>query len=201
MKGPSIKGIVIAEVAAHVRRLVAKGRIAAEQLEARLEAEDLALLEAKIQPALWYSVYSFERLMQVMADAEAGDDREDYLRRNGRVLTAQLQELGLYSQLERSDDGEDGSPDTLSQRAVKRTLSLWNAMVNFSCCRFRMESEDPLVFRVDVDDAEHFVPVLRVANAGFLEGVFSHLAGTPVRVEIDEDERAHFVYRIQLERG
>jgi hypothetical protein len=201
MKGPCIKGIVIADVAANLRRLVEKGRIAPEQLEVRLEAEDLALLEAKVQPALWYSIYSFERLMQVMADAEAGDDREGYLRRKGRITAERIQELGLYAQLERSDDGADGSPDTLSERAIKLTLSLWPAMVNFSRCRLQMESDDPLVFRVDVDDAEHFVPVLRVANAGFLEGVFSHLADAPVRVEIDEDEDAHFVYRIQLERG
>jgi hypothetical protein len=201
MKGPSIKGIVIAEVAAHVKRLVEKGKIAPEQLEARLEAEDLVLLETKVQPALWYSIYSFERLMQMMADAEAGDDREGYLRHNGRIITERLQELGLYAQLERRDDGADAPPGTLSERAIKRTLSLWPALVNFSRCRLQMESDDPLVFRVDVDDAEHFVHVLRVSNAGFLEGVFSHLADAPVRVEIDEDDDTHFVYRIQLERG
>jgi hypothetical protein len=57
------------------------------------------------------------------------------------------------------------------------------------------------VFRIDVDEAEHYVHLLRVANAGFLEGVFSHLADAPVRVEIDEDRRDHFVYRIRLPNG
>ena len=82
---------------------------------------------------------------------------------------------------------------------MKRTLSLWHAMVNFSRWRCLAESDDPPVFRIDVDEAEHYVPVLRVANAGFLEGVFSYLAGAPVRVEVDEDQRDHFAYRVRLQ--
>lgn len=201
MQGPSIKGIVIAAVAEHVLRLVEKGRIASEQLEARLEKEDLALLETKIQPALWYSIYSFERLNQLMVDAEAGDDREGYLRRNGYILAKRMRKMGFYAQLERSRGGEEGSPNALSESAIKLTLSLWQAMVNFSRWNCRRESEDPLVFRIDVDDAEHYVHLLRVANAGFLEGVFSHLANTPVCVEIDENRHDHFVYRIRFQSG
>jgi len=74
-------------------------------------------------------------------------------------------------------------------------------MVNFSRASCRLESDDPPVFRIDVDEAEHYIPLLRVANAGFLEGVFSYLAGAPVRVEIDENRRDHFVYRLRLQTG
>ena len=74
-------------------------------------------------------------------------------------------------------------------------------MVNFSRWRCRLESDDPPVFRIDVDEAEHYIPLLRVANAGFLEGVFSYLANAPVRVEIDEAQREHFVYRLRLEKS
>jgi hypothetical protein len=52
MREPSIKGIVIAAVAANVLRLVEQGKISREQLEVGLEKEDLKLLETKIQPAL-----------------------------------------------------------------------------------------------------------------------------------------------------
>ncbi len=203
MQGPSIKGIVIAAVAAHVLRLVDKGKITSEQLEAQLEKEDLELLETKIQPALWYSVYTYERLNQLMVDAEAGSDREGYLRRNGRIMAKMLRTAGLYPQLEGSKSGEGDSRNTpsLSEWEIKLTLSLWQAMVNFSRPTCRRESDDPPVFRIDVDEAEHYVPLLRVANAGFLEGVFSHLAGSPVRVEIDEDQLDHLVYRIRCESG
>ena len=74
-------------------------------------------------------------------------------------------------------------------------------MVNFSRWRCRLESDDPPVFRIDVDETEPYVPVLRVANAGFLEGVFSYLADAPVLVEIDENRRDHFVYRLRLQGG
>ena len=80
-------------------------------------------------------------------------------------------------------------------------MSLWNGMVNFSRASCRLESDDPPVFRIDVDEAEHYIPLLRVANAGFLEGVFGYLADAPVRVEIDEDERDHFVYRLELPKS
>ena len=194
MNKPSIKGIVIADVAANVRRLLEKGRIAPGQLE----EEDLAFLETKIQPAVWYCIYQFERLMQAMADAEAGDDREGYFRRTGRIMAERLQELGLYPQLERGDEGADGPLGALNEHVIKRTLSLWNVMVNFSVCRGRLETADSPAFWVEVDDAEDYVSVLRMANAGFMEGVFGHLAGSPVSVEIDKDEPAHIAYRIQL---
>jgi hypothetical protein len=44
-------------------RLVEAGRIA---LEARLDAQDLDILVAKIQPALWYPIESHDRLLRVM---------------------------------------------------------------------------------------------------------------------------------------
>ena len=199
MRGPSVKGIVIAAVAEHVVRLVGQGKIARKQLEARLEEEELALLETKIQPALWYSIYSYERLNQLMVDAEAGDDLEAYLRGNGHIMSKRLQKLGLYAQLKPSG-GEKGSAGAFSEWGVKRTLSLWHAMVNFSRWSCRVEADDPPVFRIDVDEAEHYVPLLRVANAGFLEGVFSYLADAPVRVEIDEARRDHFVYRLRVQK-
>lgn len=203
MQGPSIKGIVISAVANHVLRLVEKGCITRERLEAQLEKEDLELLETEIQPALWYSIYSYERLNQLMVEAEAGSDLEGYLRRNGHIMAKLLRKVGFYPQLEGSKWGEEGSRNTpsFSEWEIKRTLSLWQAMVNFSRWNCRRESEDPLVFRIDVDDAEHYVHLLRVANAGFLEGVFSHLANTPVCVEIDENRHDHFVYRIRFQSG
>jgi len=201
MRGPSIKGIVIAAVAEHVLRLVEKGKIAREQLEVGLEKEDLELLETKIQPALWYSIYSYERLNQLMVDAEARGDLEGYLRRNGHIMSKRLQKLGLYAQLKPASGVEEGSVGALSEWGIKRTLSLWHAMVNFSRFSCRLESDDPPVFRIDVDEAEHYIPLLRVANAGFLEGVYSYLADAPVRVEIDEDRRDHFVYRLRLQKS
>jgi hypothetical protein len=132
-----------------------------------------------VQPALWYSIYSCERLNQLMIEAEAGDDVEGYLRRNGHIMSKLLQKSGPYAQLKPADAGEKGSAGSFSERSIKRTLSLWHAMVNFGRWSCRAESDDPPVFRFDVDEAEHYVHVLRVANAGFLEGVFGYLADAP----------------------
>ena len=58
-------------------------------------------------------------------------------------------------------------------------------MVNFSQWSCAMESEQPRVFRIDVGGAARFPWVLRQANAGFLEGVFSGLAQRSVLVSIE----------------
>jgi hypothetical protein len=55
---PSIKGSALSSVVEDVRALRDSGRISADRLEASLEAADLALLETKIQPALWYPIQS-----------------------------------------------------------------------------------------------------------------------------------------------
>jgi len=198
MRGPSIKGIVIAAVAANVQRLVEQGKISNEQLELALEKEELDLLQAKIQPALWYPIRSYDRLDQLMLSAEGTGDIEAYLRRNGTIMSKLVQQAGLYSQLQPTSGSEKRSVRALSEWGVKRTLSLWHGMVNFSRVSCRLESDDPPVFRIDVEEAEPFSPLLRVANAGFLEGVFGYLADAPVRVEIDENRRDHFVYRLRL---
>ena len=136
-----------------------------------------------------------------MADAEAGGDLEGYLRRNGLLMARLVQQAGLYSQLQPASGSATRSVSALSDWGVRRTLSLWHGTVDFSRVSCRLESDDPPVFRIDVDEAEHFSPRLRVANAGFLEGVCGYRADAPVRVEIDEDQRDHFVYRLRLPKS
>ena len=185
MRGPSIKGIVIAAVAEHVVRLVEKGKITREQLEARLEEEELELLEVKIQPALWYSIYSFERLQQLMADVEDGGDLHGYLRRNGHIMAKRLQKLGLYAQLKPAGGGEKASAGGLSEWGIKRTLSLWQAMVNFSRWRCQVESDDPPVFRIDVYEAEHVIMAPGREGAGWLKSVAADLGLALCRNPVD----------------
>ena len=51
MAAVSIKGTALSTLVEDVKRLVDEGHISREELEVRLEASDLALLEAKIEPA------------------------------------------------------------------------------------------------------------------------------------------------------
>jgi hypothetical protein len=193
MAQASIKGSVIVAVTDDLLRLVEAGRIARDALDARLEARDVEILDAKIQPALWYPIESYDRLLRALVHFDGGRDPEAYLRSRGRKTAARLAEAGLYAQLR-----GDAQMATLDLAQVKRTLSLWAAMVNFSQASAALESEQPRVFRIEVSDAAKFPAVLRQANAGFMEGVFSGLAQRAVTVSVEGERPDSFAYRVQL---
>jgi hypothetical protein len=54
MAVPSIKGTAFQSVVEHLRRLLEAGWLSPDDLELRLEAEDLRLLDEKVLPGLWY---------------------------------------------------------------------------------------------------------------------------------------------------
>jgi hypothetical protein len=189
----SIKGSVLVAVTDDLLRLLQAGRIARDALEARLEARDVEILDAKIQPALWYPIESYDRLLRALVGFDGGRDPEAFLRARGRKTAQRLAEAGLYAQLR-----GDGEAATLDLVQVKRTLSLWAAMVSFSEARASLESEQPRAFRIEVSDAAKFPQVLRQANAGFMEGVFSGLAQRPVAVSIEDERGDRFAYRVRV---
>lgn len=191
MAQASIKGSVLVGVTDDLLRLLEAGRISRDALEARLERQDLDLLDSKIHAALWYPIESHDRLLRVLVDLDGGRDPEGFLRDRGRRAAARLAEAGIYAQLR-----GDARAATLDLAQVKRTLSLWAAMVNFSQPSCALESESPRVFRIDVADAAKFPWVLRQANAGFLEGVFSGLAQRDVAVTLVDEHADVFAYRV-----
>jgi hypothetical protein len=201
MPTPSIKGSAIVAAVADVNRLVEAGRISREELEVRLEAEDLELLDEKIQVSGWYPVASYGRIADLLAELEAGTEgREAYLMGRGRATADRLFEAGLYSQLERVKERVDNLDDAhvFDPYQVRLTLSLWGAMVNFTRWHFEPNPGDPESFTCEVFDAAAFPEALRLSNAGFLEGVFSRLANALVEVRCQSTGPDTFVYRARV---
>lgn len=197
MSADSIKGSVIVAVTDDLQRLLDEGRLRRETLEARLEPEDLETLDAKIQAALWYPIASYDRLLRALLDAEGPPDEEAWLRGRGRRSAERLRAAGIYAQLGRPQ----GAPPGLDERRIRLTLSLWKALITFARWEVTAEAESPPTFRIDVEDAAAFPRVLRVANAGFLEGVFGGLAERRVAVSIADERADRFAYRIRVEEG
>jgi hypothetical protein len=201
MPTPSIKGSAIIAAVADVNRLLEAGRISREDLEVRLEAEDLELIDEKIQVSVWYPVASYGRIADLLAEVEAGPGgREAYLMRRGRATADRLFEAGLYTQLERVKERVDNLDDAqvFDPYQVRLTLSLWGAMVNFTRWHFEPNPEAPESFTCEVSDAAAFPEALRLSNAGFLEGVFSRLVNSPVEVTIQTTGPDTFLYRARV---
>ncbi|HEX5065994.1 MAG TPA: hypothetical protein VFY49_07765, partial [Myxococcota bacterium] len=193
MTQASIKGSVIVAVTDDLLKALESGRVGRDALEARLEARDLEILDAKIQPALWYPIECYDRLLCLLVEIEGGSEPGCFLRARGRKAAQRLAEAGIYAQLR-----GDSQAATLDLAQVKRTLSLWAAMVSFSQASAALESERPRIFRIDVSDAAKFPWVLRQANAGFMEGVFSGLAQRAVAVSIEGERADRFAYRVEV---
>ena len=100
---PSIKGSALARWWRTCARCATAGGISADQLEARLEAADLALLDGKVQPALWYPIESYRRLTELLLDL-AGRGDPHYVADRGARAAQRLWESGLYVQLQHGEE-------------------------------------------------------------------------------------------------
>jgi hypothetical protein len=198
---PSIKGSTIAVAVADVNRLVEEGRISREEVEMRLEPDDLALVDEKIHVAGWYPVASYGRIADLLDDVEAGaEGHEAYLIRRGHATADRLFAAGLYAQLERVKERVDNLDDArvFDPHQVRLTLSLWGSMVNFTRWHYEPDPADPRAFTCEVSEAAGFPDALRFSNTGFLEGVFSRLAKAPVEVTSKRTGPDTFVYRARV---
>ena len=96
MPAPSIKGTAFQSVAEDVRRLAASGRVSREALEARLEADDLRLLDEKVAPGLWYPLSTYRRLTEVLLEVEGRGDPAYVVRRGARAAERLFAALGEW---------------------------------------------------------------------------------------------------------
>jgi hypothetical protein len=86
---PSVKGVNFLPTWERVTALAAENRVSRDELEARLEAEDLEILDGKPEPSLWYPIASLDRLSHVLVDLEGGGCPE-YQKALGRQAVESL---------------------------------------------------------------------------------------------------------------
>jgi hypothetical protein len=197
----SIKGSAFQSVVDDVQALVAAGRVAPAELEARLPAQDLRILAEKVLPGLWYPLATYRRLTELLVAVEGGD-RPDYVVRRGARAAERLFAAGLYLQLERGDEigaQKRARGEGWTEREGNLVSSLAGAIFNVSRWRFTVDSE--AVHRIEVSEAEELPEVSRLAAQGFVEYTASRLAGGPVRVSSERLGRSRIVFTLRLDRG
>ena len=102
MAAPSIKGSAFQSVVSDLVGLIEAGRISRETAEARLEADDLRLLDDKILPGVWYPIASYRRMTELLWEVE-GNRAPAYLMARGARSAERLFEAGLYQQMQRGE--------------------------------------------------------------------------------------------------
>jgi hypothetical protein len=194
---PSIKGSALSSVVEDVRALRDSGRISAERLETSLEAEDLALLEAKVQPALWYPIRSYARLTQLLLQV-AGRGDPQYIVDRGARAAQRLWESGLYVQLQHGEEKAAKARRTggaLTERDSRMITTLSGAIFNFTRWSYRLEESRALI---EVREAADWPDVSVWAAQGFLEYVVSRLRRTETKVEAVRVERDRVEFRFRV---
>lgn len=173
--GPSLKGAIFQMATEAVKQAIEAGRISREDLEAKLEAQDLQFLEEKIIVGTWYPVDSFDRLVR-LTGGPATAQYPDYLIRRGREAAEKLLGSQVYRRFH----------DTIRERGDKggtSMLTLAQLMMNFSSWKLLpYENDDTSHFVIEVTEAGPMPDVLRYTAQGFIERVAELMVGGPMKV-------------------
>jgi hypothetical protein len=171
----SVKGSIIAAVIAELARLRDAGQVVEEELEARLGAEELALLDSKINPAAWYPMAGYTRLLQLLGDTEGGGSPGYFVAR-GRANARHLIDAGLYEQLSfigRWTESIRGAADEATAIAtyaskLKLVVSLATSIYNVGRWLVEPDEVHPGRVRIAIRDAGDYSEPMRLAAEGFL---------------------------------
>lgn len=179
MSVPEVKGIILVGVVDDLLRLKGAGEIDDTDLEARLEASDLALLDEKVDPARWYPVASYERMVELLYDVEGGRDPA-YLRRRGEASAQRLVAAGVYQQLNALESGAKADSRAEFGRRVRISASLQGAMLRLGEWKVLDDPDHAGRVLIEVTDAAAFPEVMRIALEGFVTAA-SQVAGSDIR--------------------
>ena len=165
---PSVKGSLFFIAQADLAGQIQKGKISREDLEDLLTPEQLELVDAKVQVALWYPIDAFNAFVRISSQV-AGRASPEALEATGRLSAEQLAKSGLYPQL---TEGTGGSAKGVGRRLV----TLGSAFYSFMQWQYT-DGEAPGHFSVDVTEATDWSEELRHITAGFIEVACSRAMG------------------------
>ena len=167
MAGPSIKSAVVSGLVDDVAALRESGRIPAEEIEARLEAEDFALLEEKTALTDWVPIASYTRLTELLWEIE-GHRSVTYLERRGRTSARRFLDAARYQQVDYLKERYDAGDLERARASLKLVVTLQGSLINFGTWAVETDPDfdDRLVIRIT--DAHDYPDVLLHAMTGFI---------------------------------
>ena len=160
VKGSLVLGAVLA-----VRNRMKAGQISEEELEKRLSAEALELLDTTIKIASWYPIRLMTELIDL--DWEMGSEfAPEYQRSAGRNTARHFAKTGLYQQVDYA--ARNYTADTLDDvlRQSRLVCTLTSTLYDF--IETRAEIVDGRQLQILFEGAREFPEALRYSTEGFL---------------------------------
>ena len=177
MAESSVKGLLLGGIAAGVRRLRDEGRISELDLEARLDAKAIELLDQKIEPNTWYPVRPYSQLLDLMWNVE-GDGDPEYMRQKGARSAQKLFDSGRYQQLEYSERSEKPKTRQEAIRQGQLIGSVLPAFWNFIEMQIDIDPEDQNCMRLIFNNASEFPEANRYSSEGFMAYIGERSGGS-----------------------
>jgi hypothetical protein len=166
----SAKGSIVVGAVASLRHLRSSGRIRDAELQARLSASALELLEEKIDIGRWYPMSAFAELVDVEWDLVAGRDPE-YARQAGAKGAQRLFQGGRYQQLDFAQrTGRAESRDALVRRS-KLITTVTSMLYDFLEVSVGIDPARPNELQIVYANAAEFTEPLRYTTEGFMNAI------------------------------
>jgi hypothetical protein len=190
MAKPAIKGTLFAAVVADLQAAMESKQVTTERVESQLEAGDLALLDEKINPAGWYDIDSYHRMVELLCDAQGGG-HDGYWLERGASAARRMAEAGIYQQM-------DYLGRTLARNAtdpaarfaalgkdLRLLMSLQASMLNFGSWKCVTDPEHEDRYRVEIREVGGIPDGVFLAAMGMFNemSVMAHRSGKSLHWE------------------
>ena len=186
---PSIKGTAYLSAHADVNALLARRALKRSELEVALPAEDLRLLDEKVQPTAWYPIASYRRLLQLLCEKEGKGDVQAYLIGRGEKAGERIAATGIFLQL-------DTTTEALGVRTGRIVITVAGLIYNFTSWHFEREGATVGNFSIRVDEATDFPEVARFTTQGFVQYASTRIVGRPLHATSERPLPSRILFHV-----
>ena len=191
---PSVKGILILGSVMAIRSAIKSCRITRDSVELMLEARDIEILDAKIEPHRWYPIDIHGRLQEVVAKI-VGGDRIAAFKVIGANGAGMVRDTGTYGQMDFDEGDLVGAPKQARRFFARKAATMHEMMFNFGTCRVEVDDKTNETF-IHYEEVSDFPESIRYGTLGFTAAVAKLATGVALDVSIEGVEEDRFTMRI-----
>ncbi len=196
MRSPGVKGLDFESVVADVRRLLDKGKLSREELEVRLGADEIELLDEKIVANDWYPMATHARLLGVLGERQKGGEIPFFVERGRQTAERLLSGSGQDEGDARTEPPDSQAP---GDWVGKTLLAMAARLYNHGRWTWLAPESGAGEFCVEITEAETVPEPVRHQIEGMLRFCLEQAAGSPPIVASSRPSRDRIEYRFQAQ--
>lgn len=170
-KIPSVKGASFQNTHQMVKDLLTGSVLDRQAVEVRFSKGAVEMLDAKIEPSLWYEVGIVDEFSRLVVDIR-GDGHPEFMQEIGRQALPGIIERESYKQF------IDGA---MKQRGREGQTLVGLASLLYNFGEWTYVGEDLVEFQVVVDDVGPLPELAGYSAAGFVEALVQYCTGDRIQ--------------------